>query len=79
MSPATQPRKSGKNKDENIRLICDRNGLKAPIYVGDTQGDYDACKKVGVPFVWVSYGFGKTDDDEYFARIDDFAELKKLI
>lgn len=70
---------NGKNKDENIRLICDRNGLKAPIYVGDTQGDYDACKKAGVPFVWVSYGFGKTDDDEYFARIDDFAELGKLI
>jgi len=69
---------NGKNKDENIRLICDRNGLKAPIYVGDTQGDYDACKKAGVPFVWVSYGFGKPDDDEYFAKIDDFAELTKL-
>lgn len=70
---------NGLNKDENIRLICERNGLKAPIYVGDTQGDYDACKKAGVPFVWVSYGFGKTDDDEYFARVDDFVELKKLI
>ena len=69
---------NGKNKDENIRLICDRNGLKSPIYVGDTQGDYDACKKAEVPFVWVSYGFGKPDDENYFAKIDDFAELTKL-
>ena len=69
---------NGLNKDENIRLICDRNDLKAPIYVGDTQGDYDACKKAGVPFVWVSYGFGKPDDENYFAKIDDFAELTKL-
>lgn len=70
---------TGKGKAENIRLLCERNGLKYPIYVGDTQGDYEACKCAGIPFVWASYGFGKTDDDGYFAKIDEFGELRKLI
>ena len=34
-------------KDENISLIVKRNGLKKPVYVGDTQGDFEACKKAG--------------------------------
>lgn len=70
---------NGKNKDENIRLIVERNNLKKPVYVGDTQGDYEACQKAGVPFIWASYGFGKPADDNYFAQIKDFSELKKLV
>lgn len=66
---------NGKNKDENITLICERNNLHSPVYVGDTQGDYDACKKAGIKFIWASYGFGKPNDDNYFAKIDDFSEL----
>lgn len=66
---------NGKNKDENISLICKRNNLCSPVYVGDTQGDYDACKKAGINFIWASYGFGKPEDENYFARIDDFSEL----
>ena len=70
---------TGKGKDENIHLLCERNNLKSPVYVGDTQGDYDACKKAGVPFVWAAYGFGKPDDDGYFAKIDEFSQLADLI
>ena len=70
---------NGKNKDENIRLIVERNNLKAPVYVGDTQGDYEACQKAGVPFIWASYGFGKPDDNNYFAKVSDFSEIIKLI
>ena len=36
---------TGKSKAENIKLVVSRNGLKNPVYVGDTQGDCDACKK----------------------------------
>ena len=70
---------NGKNKDENIRLIVERNNLKSPVYVGDTQGDYEACQKAGVPFIWASYGFGKPDDNNYFAKVDDFSELLNLV
>lgn len=66
-------------KDENIRLIVKRNGLKNPVYVGDTQGDYDACKKAGVPFIWAAYGFGKPEDDGYYSKIEQFSELEALL
>ncbi len=65
-------------KDENIALVVKRNNLQKPAYVGDTQGDYEACKKAGVPFIWASYGFGKPESEDYFAKISDFSELLKL-
>lgn len=65
-------------KDENIALVVKRNNLQKPAYVGDTQGDYEACKKEGVPFIWASYGFGKPESEDYFAKISDFSELLKL-
>lgn len=67
----------GKPKDENIRLIVERNNLKAPVYVGDTQGDLEACQKAGVPFIWAAYGFGKPES--YVAKIEKFSELKDLL
>ena len=66
-------------KDENIKLIVQRNGLKTPVYVGDTQGDFDACKKAGVPFIWAAYGFGRPESDDYFAKIEKFTELESLL
>lgn len=70
---------TGLQKNENIELIVNRNGLKAPVYVGDTQGDFEACKKAGVPFIWAAYGFGRLDKDDYFAKIDKFTELENLL
>ena len=70
---------TGLGKDENIRLIVKRNGLKKPVYVGDTQGDFDACKKAGVPFIWAVYGFGRPETEDYFAKINKFTELEELL
>ncbi len=70
---------TGKSKAENIKLIASRNGLKAPVYVGDTQGDYEACKEAGVPFIWAAYGFGKPEDNNYYAKIDSFTQLESLL
>ncbi len=70
---------TGKSKAENIKLIASRNGLKAPVYVGDTQGDYEACKEAGVPFIWAAYGFGKPEDNNYSAKIDSFTQLESLL
>lgn len=53
---------TGKLKGENIRLIMERNSLKSAVYVGDTQGDADACEIAGVPMVYASYGFGTVQD-----------------
>ena len=49
---------TGLPKWENIRLMCERLGLRHPIYVGDTQGDADAAARVGIPFAHARYGFG---------------------
>lgn len=48
---------TGLDKGSNIRQIADQNGLKDPVYVGDTMGDFEACRKAGVPFVLAEYGF----------------------
>ena len=66
---------NGLPKDKNIRLLVERNGLKAPVYVGDTQGDLEACKLAGVPFIWAEYGFGKVDETEIEGKISRFKDL----
>lgn len=66
---------TGLNKDENISLIVKRNKLKSPVYIGDTQGDFDACKLSGIPFIWAAYGFGNIKEQNYFAKIDNFSDL----
>lgn len=70
---------TGKGKDENIRLLVERNCLKNPVYIGDTQGDYEACKTAGVPFIWAAYGFGKLEADDYHDKIEKFSDLMKLL
>lgn len=58
------PGDTGKDKAGNIIQITQEYELHSPIYVGDTQGDYLACQKAGVPFVFASYGFGDVPDAE---------------
>lgn len=67
------PGRSGRFKADNIRMVIERNGLKSPIYVGDTQGDADAAGEAGVPFVYARYGFG--DVKEYTDAVDSLQEL----
>lgn len=55
------PGDTGYAKAENILRISEIYNLKDPVYVGDTQGDYNACQKAGIPFIFASYGFGKVE------------------
>ena len=71
------PGRSGKLKADNIRLVVERNGLKDPVYVGDTQGDADAAKESGVPFIFARYGFG--DVREYDDVVDSLNELVETL
>lgn len=67
---------TGDGKAENIRTLVSRNGLKMPVYVGDTQGDADAAAAAHVPFVFASYGFGNVSACD--VRISSFPELKQI-
>jgi len=68
----------GNPKAENIKDIVNDNSLASPVYVGDTQGDYDSATKAGVPFIFANYGFGKVESGQ-IATIDTFAELIELL
>ena len=63
-------------KGETIRMLMERNGLQSPVYIGDTQGDADACKNAGVPFIFAEYGFGDVPDAR--TRIQSFSELAEM-
>ena len=70
---------NGLTKDKNLRLIIERNNLKNPVYVGDTQGDLEACKLAEVPFIWAEYGFGKVEQREIAGSVKGFVELTQSL
>ena len=49
---------TGTPKGETIRVLMERHDITSAVYIGDTQGDADAARDAGIPFVWASYGFG---------------------
>jgi phosphoglycolate phosphatase len=49
---------TGQPKGENLRRVIDRNHLRSPLMVGDTEGDHLAARVCGVPFCLLTYGFG---------------------
>lgn len=64
---------NGKVKAENIMLLIDRNNLADAVYVGDTQGDYEATQLARIPFIYAKYGFGKVGSCDW--EINGFKEL----
>jgi phosphoglycolate phosphatase len=68
----------GNPKAENIKDIINDHNLKAPVYVGDTKGDYDSATKAGVPFVFADYGFGTVESGQ-IATISNVADLIELL
>jgi phosphoglycolate phosphatase len=71
------PGYTGLPKADNIKLIVQRNNLKKPIYVGDTQGDCNSAAKAGVPFVYAKYGFGNVESYDYY--IDNVKDIIDLL
>ncbi|MES2428963.1 MAG: HAD family hydrolase [Bacteroidota bacterium] len=65
-------------KAENILDIIHDHDLKAPVYVGDTMGDYTAATKAGVPFIFVDYGFGVVNEDQV-ATVSGLGELIAIL
>ena len=61
------------SKGQNIRYLIEKHGLKHAAYVGDTQGDADACLEAGIPIIFAAYGFGRVQEPDH--RIRAFEEL----
>ena len=60
-------------KNHNLKLLKKRNNLLNPVYIGDTDGDRLESALAGVPFVFMTYGFGKTE--HYDIHFNSFGEL----
>ena len=69
--------RTGKTKGQNIRLVMERQNLDWCCYVGDTQGDCDAAKEAGVPFLHAAYGFGTADKTD--AVLSDLRDLPRIM
>ena len=67
---------TGTSKGKTIRTLIEKHNIGSCIYVGDTQGDYEATLEAGVPFIWATYGFGTPEG--YTAKISSFEELLNL-
>lgn len=68
---------TGLSKGQNIRLVMDRQGITDCVYLGDTQGDADAAKEAGIPFIHAAYGFGTAD--ECAASVSDIRDLPEAV
>ena len=67
---------TGTDKGTTIRRLMERHGIENAVYIGDTQGDYEASCKAGIPFVWASFGFGVPEGYDY--KADSFPELAEI-
>ncbi len=63
------------SKGVSNKLLMERNGLKCPVYVGDTQKDAQSAKEAGIDFIYAAYGFGKVNDKDYIKKINKLKEL----
>lgn len=60
-------------KNHNLNLLKERHNLLSPVYIGDTDGDSRESEMAGVPFVFMTYGFGTTEN--YQLQFNTFGEL----
>ncbi|QJD97803.1 HAD family hydrolase [Mucilaginibacter robiniae] len=65
-------------KFQNILDVIADYSLYAPVYIGDTQGDYDSSTKAGVPMIFAAYGFGKVTG-EPITTIKQFKDLQEIL
>ena len=65
-----------KPKGQTILQLMKEHGIESAVYIGDTQGDLEACQEAGIDFIWSAYGFGVPES--YTHKIDSFAQLTEL-
>ena len=64
---------TGTSKGQTILTLIKKHNIGSCIYIGDTQGDLEACQEAGIPFIFCGYGLGQADS--WDARIESFEEL----
>ena len=67
---------TGTSKGQTILTLIRKYNIGSCIYIGDTQGDLEACREAGIPFIFAAYGLGQAD--AWDARIESIEELLNL-
>ncbi len=68
---------TGTSKGKTIRTLMEKHNIQSCIYIGDTQGDYEATLEAKVPFLWCAYGFGNPEG--YDRKIGQFTDLLEFV
>ena len=67
---------TGTSKGQTILTLIRKHNIGSCVYIGDTQGDLEACKEAGIPFIFCAYGLGKAES--WDAKIDSIEELLNM-
>ena len=67
---------TGTSKGQTILTLMKKHNIGPCIYIGDTQGDMEACQEAGIPFIFCAYGLGYTST--WDMRIESIEELLSL-
>ena len=68
---------TGTEKGQTIQQLMHRHNITSAVYIGDTQGDYEATLVAGIPFVFAAFGFGSPAG--WAARVEDFRQLPQIL
>ena len=67
---------TGTSKGQTILRLMREHEISSCIYIGDTQGDLEACQEAGIPFIFAAYGLGQAES--WDARIDSIEALLSM-
>lgn len=68
---------TGKSKGQTILQLMKTHNIESAVYIGDTQGDLEACREAGIDFVFTAFGFGQPES--YYAKADRFCDLLEVL
>ena len=67
---------TGTSKGQTILTLMKKHNIQSAVYIGDTQGDREACLEAKVPFIFCTYGLGSAES--WDAKIDAIEELLEM-
>jgi phosphoglycolate phosphatase len=68
---------TGTEKGQTILELMRRHRITDAVYIGDTQGDFEATVVADIPFIWAAYGFGSPAGAA--GRITDIRQLPETV
>ena len=67
---------TGTSKGQTILTLMRKHNIQSAVYIGDTQGDREACLEAKLPFIFCTYGLGQAES--WDAAIDSIDELLNM-